>query len=75
MSRNAQRGSDPAGRIQLEAVPLAVVETERLAGEALRERDGQHDGRVHPPAQENDGDFFRFHSLSRGIHVHLLLER
>ena len=51
-----------SGGLQFAAVPLPVIETERLTGESLPLRDGQNDGGIHAAAQEDDRHFFPDHA-------------
>ena len=55
MPDDAQRLTDPAGRFQLESMPLAIVERECVAFETRMAGDRQHGGRIQPATDQNDG--------------------
>ncbi len=56
MLRNLKRLSNPPRRIQLDAMPLAVVEGERIERrKAIRAGDGQAGGAVQAAGGEDDG--------------------
>ena len=50
---DAQRGGHPPGRLQLEAVPLAVIDRERVEREAFLPGDGRGGGRIQPPGKQD----------------------
>ena len=53
VAADAQGPGHPAGRLQLETVPLAVIDRKRIEGKPLSPRDGGRGGRIEPPGKQD----------------------